>query len=376
MNEEKAIALIKKYKQGNLTKSEEGRLYEWYLLQAAESRAELSPEEMEHTVELIRNRLPLSQPDSSIRLWRRIGTIAAAVFLCLSGIYFFAYYKSSNPAGDQAVVMDILPGKTGATLTLSNGKQISLAEAASGKIAEEAGLTVSKAPDGQIVYQAATDMDSGTDANAINTLSTAKGETYMLRLPDGSGIWLNSASSISYPLRLAHQNTRLVKISGEVYFEVAKDKKHPFVVESRGQRVEVLGTHFNVNGYENEDLTATTLVEGMVKVSSGKHSKIIRPGQQALTSKAGISLRQADLDNITDWKEGDFYLNHVEFKTAMRKISRWYDVEVIYEEDFPEDLETGGWISRNNKLSTVLKLIESSGQVHFRVQGRKVFVSK
>lgn len=375
MKKEKAIALIRKYQQGALTEAQQQRLYEWYLLQAAENQAELSPEEMEQTVELIRSKLPLDRRATSIPLWRRMSAVAAVVLFSLSGIYFFAYHKAAGPATEQAAARDVLPGNVGATLTLASGKKITLADAASGKIAQEAGITISKSADGQLIYQAGLQSDVA-NPNAVNTLSTAIGETYMVVLPDHSRVWLNSASSISYPLALAGRAVRQVKISGEAYFEVAKDKRHPFLVQSKGQRVEVLGTHFNVNSYENEGATATTLLEGSIKITFGKHTKIIKPGQQALAGEAGISVHPADAENATDWKDGDFYLNHIDFKTAMRKIARWYNVEVIYAKDLPADIETGGWISRNNKLSAVLKLIESSGQVHFKIQGRKVFVSK
>jgi transmembrane sensor len=374
MNEEKAIALIRKYQQGTLSQADQQRLNEWYLLQAAEGRAELSPEEMEDTVQQIRSRLPLL-PKKSIVLWRKIAAVAALVLFGLLGIYFFAYRTVPEPSREPAAALDILPGKVGATLTLASGKKIRLSDAASGAIAVEAGITVRKSAEGRLIYQAGAE---SADANpdALNTLSTIAGETFMVVLPDQSRVWLNSASSISYPLALAGLAVRKVRISGEAYFEIAKDKTRPFVVESKGQQVEVLGTHFNVNGYDNELATATTLLEGRIKIISGKHTKIINPGEQAVSSEAGISVHPADEENVTDWKEGDFNLNHVDFKSAMRKIARWYNIEVIYDKDLPEDIETGGWISRNNKLSVVLKLIESSGQVHFKVQGRKVFVTK
>jgi len=194
---------------------------------------------------------------------------------------------------------------------------------------------------------------------------------------------MNSASSITYSAMLIAHVSRRVKLEGEAYFEVAKDKAHPFVVESRGQEIEVLGTHFDVNSYADEPAVTTTLLEGSVKVTSfssssreARQTRVIKPGEEALNNGSGITVTAANIENNTDWIQGDFFLNHVNFKTAMRKIARWYDVEIIYDASVPDDMESGGWISRDRNLSSVLKLIESSGLVHFKVEGRKIYVTR
>ncbi|MNL30601.1 fec operon regulator FecR [compost metagenome] len=169
---------------------------------------------------------------------------------------------------------------------------------------------------------------------------------------------------------------RRVKLEGEGYFEIAKDKTHPFVVESRGQEVEVLGTHFNVNAYTDEKVVATTLLEGAVKVTSNQNQQLLKPGEQAVNSGRAIKVARVDAENIIDWKEGDFYFEHADFRSVMRKIGRWYDVEVIYDRSVPERITSNGLISRNNKLSAVLKSIEKSGQVHFKIDGKKIYVTK
>lgn len=301
---------------------------------------------------------------------------AAAAVLLIGGLFFFINRNNSGAVKpDVAVVeQDIAPGRQSATLTLADGKKIVLSDAANGKLIEEAGVSITKAADGQLVYEL---KDKGQAAqNKINTLSTAKGETYRLRLPDGSLVWLNAASSLTYAFSLNERGERRVKLSGEAYFEIAKDKAHPFVVSTDRQEVQVLGTHFNVNSYSDEPVTATTLLEGSVKVISGKNTEVLKPGEQAMNSGNAILVNKVEVDNMVDWKSGEFYLNHVNFKLGMRKIARWYDVEVIYNASVPDDMEIGGWVSRTEKLSSVLKSIESAGLVKFRVEGRKIYVTK
>jgi len=307
------------------------------------------------------------------RLWPRIA-VAAAVATLVFGAGLF-YYTNQNLKSDPAaaVVQDVAPGKVGATLTLASGKKIVLSEAVDGELAKEAGVVISKSADGKLVYEIKGDEG---DENKINVLSTSRGETYELRLPDGSLVALNATSSLEYPANFNRKKERKVKLTGEGYFEVAKDKAHPFIVETDKQQVEVLGTHFNINSYDDEPATATTLLEGSVKVSSGSRVQMLKPGEQAVYDGKVIKVQQADTESITDWKDGDFYLNHVDFKTAMRKIGRWYDVEIIYDASVPDDIVAGGWISRENKLSAVLRLIEKSRLVKFKVEGKKVYVSR
>jgi transmembrane sensor len=308
------------------------------------------------------------------KLWMRIAVAAAiAIVMFGTGLFYYNLNVKQEQFARVAYKNDIAPGKSGATLTLANGKKIRLEEAVNGKLAEEAGVLITKSANGQLVYE--INGSSGM-FNKINTLSTAKGETYHVRLPDGSVVWLNAASSLTYAANLNSHGKRRVKLEGEGYFEVAKDKAHPFVVEGNGQEVEVLGTHFNVNAYRDETAIATTLLEGSVKVITKNLQQILKPGQQALNTGSVITVSEVNTENITAWKDGGFALSGEDFKTAMNKIARWYDVEVIYDSSVPDELEAGGWISRNNKLGAVLKLIESSGQVRFKIEGRKIYVSK
>ncbi|QDW24143.1 DUF4974 domain-containing protein [Pedobacter sp. KBS0701] len=308
-----------------------------------------------------------------IKLWPRMTGIAAAIALMVLGLYFFNYKNDKHTQNDVFAAQDRNPGSFGATLTLANGKKIKLSDATNGEIAKEAGISITKTADGQLVYEI---KETINNPDQINTLSTAKGETYILTLPDKSKVWLNAASSLTYSASLNEHGKRRVKLEGEAYFEIFKDKVHPFIVQTANQEVEVLGTHFNVNSYKDEPGIATTLLEGSVKVTAGGSLKIIKPGEQAINKSGTMEVRKVDLDDVVDWKNGDFYLNHIDFKIAMRKIARWYNMEIVYDENVPDNMESGGWISRDKPLSTVLKSIEASGLVKFKVEGRKIYVSK
>jgi ferric-dicitrate binding protein FerR (iron transport regulator) len=321
-------------------------------------------------------------PIRKIRLWPRIAAAASIVLAIGAGIFFYTNPSKKDVVQTAGYSKDVAPGTVGATLTLADGKKIRLTDAGNGELAKESGVVVTKSADGQLVYTVQGDVavdlaTSGENVHKIrNVLSTERGETYMVVLPDQSKVWLNAASSLIYNTNMNISKERVVSLEGEAYFEVAKDKARPFVVISKGQEVEVLGTHFNVNGYEDEMTTATTLLEGSVKVSAGDVKQILKPGQQAKSVGNTINVSQADVETVMDWKNGDFFLNRVDFRTAMRKIARWYNVEVIYDKSVPTDIESSGYISRTNNLSAVLKLIEKSGQVHFRIEDRRIFVSK
>jgi len=306
------------------------------------------------------------------RLWMRIA-VAAAILAAVCGIGFFFYQQSQQPVELTALHQDVAPGKSGATLTLSSGKKIRLTDANNGELAREAGVVITKTGSGELVYEI---KESADRPAKTNMLSTANGETYQVRLPDGSLVWLNAASTLTYPANFASARERKVLLTGEAYFEIAKDKAHPFVVSSAGQEIEVLGTHFNVNAYGDEPAVATTLLEGSVKVSAGANVRVIKPGEQALNKDGKLSITAADTESVTDWKDGDFYFNGVNFRTAMREISRWYNVDIVYASDIPLDIQSGGYISRNRKLSQVLEMIQQSGQVKFKIEGRKIYVSR
>jgi len=307
--------------------------------------------------------------------WRVISTVAASVMIFFGTWFLISFFgnRKTETIAEHNALHDVAPGNFNATLILSNGKKVSLSDASSGDLAKESGILIRKSKDGQLVYEITK---SANDANNINQLSTKNGETFKIELCDGTLVWLNSASSIKYRPQLIHGGKRMIELTGEAYFQVAKDQEHPFVVRSNDQEVEVLGTHFNINSYPDEKASTTTLVEGSVRLKNAFQNRLLVPGYQAINQNGKISVSPANIDNVIDWTNNDFSLNRVDFRTAMRKISRWYDVEVIYDDDVPANLETGGWISREKSLLSVLKFIESSGLVHFRLEKKKVYVSK
>jgi len=384
--QDKAIKeILERFKAGTCSPEELEQVRYWLHHFNQDEPADISSRELHGTgLEIWRNIRSETETVNNIphRLWPRIVAVAAALALIISGVWLFnsEYVGSKQVQDEPAYASDIAPGSVGATLTLANGQTIKLSDAANGELAKEAGVTITKSVDGQIVYEVAS---SSRNNSAVNTLSTAKGETYQIRLPDGTVVWLNAASSLTYSTQLLSAGKRTVKLTGEGYFDVAKDAAHPFVVQTRRQEVEVLGTQFNINSYADERAIATTLLEGSVRVlsppnarNSSKTLAVLKPGQQSLHTAKGLQVMPVDTERILDWKKDEFNLEDIDFRTAMRKIARWYNVEVIYDPDLPADIEVGGWISRKNNISAVLKLIEQTKQVHFKIEGRRIYVEK
>jgi transmembrane sensor len=295
---------------------------------------------------------------------------AAAVLLLLSVSWFFF---AGNHETDRIARIDknISPGGNKAILTLSGGQKIILNDASTGEIARQSGISITKTDDGQIVYSIAA-----ADGEVLqNTIETPRGGQYRVILPDGTNVLLNAASSLVYPTAFKGAE-RLVQLNGEAYFEVAKNKDMPFRVRSAGQTVEVLGTHFNINAYEDERSIKTTLVEGSVKVSSSSATSLLSPGQQAVLSRKDnglISVRNVNLDKEVAWKSGMFSFEDDDIKSVMRSIARWYDVDVSYKGDM-SDIVFSGEIFRTAKLSEVFEILKLNN-VQLDVQGKTIIVS-
>lgn len=307
-------------------------------------------------------------------LWPKLVAAASILVAIFAGLYFYSGTGHTlNSIATASTKHDAAPGGNKATLTLSDGSQISLTDAGNGQLAEQAGVRITKNADGQLVYSI---VPSDTKELAYNTISTPRGGVYQINLPDGTSVWLNAASSIKFPTTFAHLSQRQVELRGEAYFEVAKNKKLPFIVSTGQQQVEVLGTHFNINSYEDEEEVKTTLLEGSVKVSAG-NVMFLKPGQQATSSvRSGgkVKVSPANIEQAMAWKNGFFHFEKENLHSVLRQLARWYDVEVVYQIDRPDD-EFVGDIPRGVKLSEVLKILEFEG-THFRIEGRKLFVIK
>jgi len=317
----------------------------------------------------------------------------AAAILIIAGLGLFYYPQKSNVyqtvnhikkdrlvTGKDKVIpkVTIVPGGNKAVLTLANGKKISLTDVDNGMLAEQANVQITKIADGQLVYSILSDQHEINNLkDQYNTIETPRGGRYRLRLPDGTNVWLNSASKLTYPSSFSGHKNRKVELSGEAYFEVAKDKTRPFLVKTIMQEVEVLGTHFNISSYEDESAVKTTLLEGSVKVRgfNGK-DKVLKPGQQSTLTINEIIVENVNKEQLVSALKNDqFIFESNDIKYVMRMISRWYNVEVEYVGDIPES-KFGGAISKFENISEVLKTLESTGRVKFRIDGRRVLVSK
>ncbi len=306
------------------------------------------------------------------RLWPKIAVAASVALAVITGAHFYYQSKHAGHSSMSTNQISIIPGTNSATLTLSDGKKIRLGEAADGQLANEAGVSISKAADGQLIYEI---KESINNTDLTNTLVTAKGETYRVRLPDGTEVWLNAASTLIYPASFASGKQRRVELRGEAYFEVAKDKVHPFVVATATQNVEVLGTHFNINSYADEEVVKTTLLEGSVKVGSARTAKyyILKPGQQAINEADNFVVKPADIRNAVAWKNGEFRFSNENLESIMRKIARWYNVDVEYRGKVTKEGFYGG-ITRSSNINDVLDILERTKTVHFKIEGRRLIV--
>lgn len=321
-----------------------------------------------------------NQKSSGLKTYLAIA--ATVVVMVSTGLFFFFNHK--NQSGESLYAgskHDFPPGGNKAVLTLADGTVINLDEANTGAIASQAGIKITKTKDGQLIYHisplntgASKTEDTAEEALPYNTITTPRGGQYQVNLPDGTKVWLNAASSLRYPV-LFGSKERKVELSGEAYFEVAKDKIKPFRVLSNQQVVEVLGTHFNINSYHDEENTRTTLLEGSVKVFShlAKQSILLKPGEQSQVEGSSLSVKAIDADGAIAWKNGFFVFNAENIPSVMRKISRWYDLEVIYEGNV-NDQDLAGSVSCFKNVSEVLNTLELTGLVHFKMEGRRITV--
>ncbi|WP_256005018.1 FecR family protein [Pedobacter deserti] len=367
-----ASDLLKKYNQGTATPEEVALLESWQLSSTPEGGELFGESERQEDLDEVRaNLVRLSGRTKTVRLWLRLGIAAAVAAIIISAGIWFRVQPSADHAL-QVAQQDVPPGKKGATLTLSDGRKIQLSEATDGHLAEQAGISITKTSGGQLVYEIT---ESSGAAGQRNVLSTSNGETYQVRLPDGSLVALNAGSSLAYTVPLVSGGSRHVKLTGEAYFEIAKDAQHPFVVESEGQRFSVLGTHFNVNAYDYREAIITTLLEGSLQVANSNGRQVIlKPGQQATSNNQNIRVSEVDGTIYTDWKDGLFTFSNEPIESVMKRIGRWYNVNVIYKGRQTAPVTYSGTISQYENLSGVLKLLEQNADLQFQVRENTITV--
>lgn len=340
------------------------------MLEEAEM-AENEPVIPHDRLELISNSITATTAQMPRVHWlRKWGWAAAVTVFLLAGAGF--YYMSQRPA-QQPVTMAIAeatPGSNKAVLTLADGRTITL-DSTGNQVIQQGGTAV-RQNGGQLQY----DVQGGSAPVSYNILATPRGGQFQIKLPDGTKVWLNAASTIRYPTAFEGKE-RKVQITGEAYFEVVSNPQMPFKVDVNGQaEIAVLGTHFNINAYRDESSINAVLLEGAISVKKGIDNAVLQPGQQArIDNKAGVTvIKDADIAKAVAWKDGLFNFDGESLEEAMRQIARWYDVEVVYEKGIP-NIEFVGKMSRQEKLSNLLKGFQGFG-VHFRMENnRRIIVT-
>lgn len=307
------------------------------------------------------------------KLWPYMAAAASIVVLIGLGIYRLTLPTAKAPVEPNvaAITNDVkAPDKSKATLTLAGGQKILLDQVQSGTLATENGMRVVKQEDGQLVYEKT---GAGNTQATYNILNNPRGSRVVtLTLPDGTRVWLNAGTSLTYPTAFA-ANERKVALTGEAYFEVAKDTKKPFIVNTpKGASVEVLGTHFNINAYDDEPAIKTTLLEGSVNVKSALGNIILKPGEQSSISQSSHTSHPIPVETVMAWKEGLFDYKRSDITEVLRDAARWYDIEIVYAGNRPNDTFTGG-IDRTATLTELLTILEMTG-LHFKLEGRKLTV--
>lgn len=392
---ENILVLIEKYQTGKATAEEKMQLDEWYH-SFNDNQVKITTSEIiteEQLAEKIKSRVfetinegkkPISISRSRFS-WKLTGIAASFLILLSLGVYLLNF---SKPLQKEVAVKipvkgdkknDIAPGGNKAILMLADGTSIVLDSVSKGIISQQGKIDVQKLGNGQLSYT----MQGGTasEINQIlyNRIATPRGGQYQVTLSDGTKVWLNAASSIRFPVAFSG-TYREVEITGEAYFEVAKNKEKPFIVKTISSTIEVLGTHFNVNAYEDEAVAKTTLLEGSVKISvpalTGSQSqKYLLPGQQALVikDKKLSVVENADTEEAIAWMNGHFQFSGSDLKTILRQISRWYDVDIEYRGNV--NLHFTGQLTRNDYVSKVFEKLALTGEVRFKIDGKKIIVS-
>lgn len=383
MKNKEAKELLDKYLAGACTPYEKRLVEEAYDQSIPQSGEELAEEKraelkIEIWQQVNRNMLPSGKTGVLRRRLITLSAAAIALIAMITGLYFY-FSSGAQKDGNHLLAAEqvIVPGGNKATLTFSDGRTIDLSSDKDGLVM---GKNVLRYSDGSQVKGMEESPAERIPQAAYVTLSTPKGGQYQVRLPDGSKVWLNATSSIKYPSSFAGLKERRVELMGEAYFEVAKDKGRPFLVSTERQTVKVLGTHFNINSYADEPAVRTTLIEGAVRVlplNEGIAKPLeLRPGQQSILSEKGLQAVATDVEAAIGWKNGEFVFKNEGVESIMRRLARWYNVSVEYQDYQPNAEMYSGTLSRFDNISTVLHMMETTGDIRFKIEGRKILVFK
>ncbi|GEP95706.1 FecR family protein [Chitinophaga cymbidii] len=315
-------------------------------------------------------KIQAAQPPAKRRsLWWRAAA-AAAIILSLCAGWWAINRQPPVVTASRLFKNDAPPGGNKAVLTLADGTVVTL-DSAGNQVIQQGSTTVSQR-NGQLLYAAA---NNGTATISYNRLSTPRGGQFQVTLPDGSKVWLNAASSLRFPTAFTGKE-RNVEMTGEAYFEIAKDARKPFKVSVNDMTIEVLGTHFNVNAYTDEKKMAATLLEGAVRLTKGTEKAALKPGEQAQWASGGkaFTIAHPELDQVVAWKNGYFRFNGDNIVDIMKQLSRWYDIDAVYAGNMTMK-DYSGYISRNSNISEVLKMLELTEDISFKIEGKKVTVT-
>ncbi|QMU30884.1 FecR family protein [Adhaeribacter radiodurans] len=388
--------LILRYYQGELNSQESERLEQWL----AEDEANRHFAESLKDEDTLQEQLDffgsvdtaaawkkiapqLSDSKKDISFWRNTEYLkyaAVLLLVCLAGAFAFKkiyFNQNTNNKANLSIAEKpkrVTPAtkikKNKAQLLLASGSVIDLENQQNGIIWNKNGARITKNKT-ELHFSFSPDAIHNTDKSGVNTLTTPAGSQYKITLPDGSEVWLNASSTLSFSNSFKKKN-RVVELSGEAYFEVAKDKHKPFLVMANNTTVEVLGTHFNVMAYQEEKSINTTLLEGSVKISNNNSHTIIKPGYQAKAGKT-IEVEKVNVDAAVAWKKGLFQFQNTDLKTIMRQLERWYGIEISFKGAIRNQHFTG-IISQQNDIAQVLKMIQLSGKLNFKIEGKKVII--
>ena len=323
-------------------------------------------------------------PITRYKIYKSRWLQVAAVLLIglLAGLLFIPAKKNQRTDNVNPTAIThqrpIVPGANKAYLTLANGSKIVLDDVKNGALPTQSGVKVSKTGNGILVYHF-TRSTPKTDNTlpGFNTITTPRGGQYQVVLEDGTHVWLNAASSIRFP-QTFNGHERLVELTGEAYFEVAKDRTHPFIVQTNGTKVLVFGTHFNINAYADNNNVTTTLLEGSVQMSNNSRATMLVPGEQGVSTKTGgaITVGRADIQQTMAWKNGFFIFHDLNIVEVMKQVSRWYDVDIEYQNEDVKNNEFGGTISRYKSITELLDIMQLTRSVHYKIEGRRVIIMK
>lgn len=381
MTQEEFHYLYKKYISGDCTVEEKKTLETYLEMTLPDNHWEPEFGDQEEIFTRVHQRLNYSinkKNSPAYSVYPGLLKIAAVILVILSSALLFWKIQQHNvitqPRDFKQVQKTIVPGSNKAYLTMADGSVVILTDSRNRKLSTQAGVQISNTTDGRLIYKHSRNDDKLSAQSAFNTITTPRGGQYQVILSDGTKVWLNSASSLKYPPFFSGKERR-VYLTGEAYFEVAKNVDMPFKVSIKEMSIKVLGTHFNVISYKDEKEVKTTLLEGSVKLSSNGNEALLKPGQQGIlkAEQSSFNIREVTIEDEVAWKNGLFAFKNESIQTIMEEISRWYDVDVIFNEPLVRR-NFGGTISRFKDVAEVLRALELTGSVHFKVEGRRIIV--